>query len=63
MQITIYFQELIPEIQDKIRQALEYELQEEIEQALERGIDRETAKHEIVDDYINRHNRGSVFEL
>lgn len=63
MLTTIFYEDLSEEMQSRIRWALRYELEQEIMEAMESGIPRDTAEHEILADYINRHNAGNRFEL
>jgi hypothetical protein len=61
--MIIFLEDLKIETLNKIKWALRYELQEEIAGALKDGVDPETAEEEILNDYMNRNNRGTELEL
>lgn len=63
MRFIVFLEDLSEEMRERIYWALREELKEEIEQAVKSGIARETAEQEIIDDYLNRHNVGSIIEL
>lgn len=63
MKFKVYIQDLKAEWIPRIQETLRYDLAEEIDNAVASGIPRETAEHEIIDDYINRHNAGWHIEL
>lgn len=63
MKQNIYFQDLNQEIQEEIINKLQDELKDEIKEMNESGIDKETAKLEIVDYHINTHNFANQFIL
>lgn len=58
MSFKIYLDDLTQEWRDRIWETLRYDLAYEIEAVVASGVDQETAEHEIIDDYLNRNNRG-----
>lgn len=63
MQMIIFLEDLNDEAINRIRWALRYDLQNEIAEAVKNGVDPDTADEEILNDYMNRNNRGASLEL
>lgn len=63
MWMNIFLEDLNTQAINRIKWALRYELQDEIAEAAKNGVATETAEEEIVNDYMNRHNRGTPLEL
>lgn len=63
MQMIIFLEDLKVETLNRIKWALRHELQDEIAGAVKNGVDPEIIEEEILNDYMNRNNRGTPFEL
>lgn len=63
MQMIIFLEDLKVETLNRIKWVLRHELQDEIAEALKNGVDPGITEEEILNDYMNRNNRGTSFEL
>ena len=63
MNLKIYLDDFRDDLMDHVRETLRHNLAYEIEAVTMTGVDPETATAEIIDDYLNRNNRGWEISL
>lgn len=61
--IKIFFQDLIGYKKTEIVEKLKTELKQEIDELAESGTPLYQAEIEIIDNYINTHNSGTMFDI
>jgi len=61
--VKVFFQELPEDKRLDLIEQLKIELKEEVDILVENGNERDTAEAEIIDDYLNTHDYGIVFEI
>ncbi len=62
--IKIFWDDLSEELKEGLWKEIKNELQEEIKEAREASQqDPEDIENKVIDDYINRNNSGTFFEI